>query len=210
MITLRSPTHTPISLLPSKLKTAVEAVCKHTLKQTNSYRTERACTGYGENPTRVHLFKIRTSTQNFVFPQVSDHHPAPTDSELSCTCCCQSSQIQSHHSHPSVSALVKDKYKLFFTYRKNSIIIRTIFTVITPLKIGVRIIHRTDQPVGFPEVYFIRSFMLLTVMLIIISFPSHTLSFQAKNLPSSANPSHRSPSFSSSGLTQRISRTAYF
>ena len=108
-----TPTHTPISLLPSKFKTAAEAVCKHTLKQTNSYRTERACTGYGENPTCVHLFKIRTSTQNFVFPQVSDHHPAPTDSELSCTCCCQSSQIQSHHSHPSVSALVKDKYKLF-------------------------------------------------------------------------------------------------
>ena len=25
-----------------------------------------------------------------------------------CTCCCQSSQIQSHHSHPPVSALVKD------------------------------------------------------------------------------------------------------
>jgi len=39
--------------------------------------------------------------------QVSDH-PAPTDPELSCTCCCQSSQIQSHHSHPSVSALVKN------------------------------------------------------------------------------------------------------
>ena len=29
--------------------------------------------------------------------QVSDH-PAPTDPELSCTCCYQSSQIQSHHS----------------------------------------------------------------------------------------------------------------
>ena len=28
--------------------------------------------------------------------------------ELSCTCCCQSSQIQSHHSHPSVSTLAKD------------------------------------------------------------------------------------------------------
>ena len=41
--------------------------------------------------------------------QVSDH-PAPTDPELSCTCCCQSSQIQSHHSHPSVSALVKDNW----------------------------------------------------------------------------------------------------
>ena len=39
--------------------------------------------------------------------QVSDH-PAPTDPELSRTCCCQSSQIQSHHSHPPVSALVKD------------------------------------------------------------------------------------------------------
>ena len=40
--------------------------------------------------------------------QVSDH-PAPTDPELSCTCCCQSSQIMSHHSHPPVSTLAKDK-----------------------------------------------------------------------------------------------------
>ena len=40
-------------------------------------------------------------------PQVLDH-PAPTNLELSCTCCCQSSQIQSHHSHPSVSALAKN------------------------------------------------------------------------------------------------------
>ena len=39
--------------------------------------------------------------------KVSDH-PAPTDPELSCTCCCQSSQIQSHHSHPPVSTLAKD------------------------------------------------------------------------------------------------------
>ena len=39
--------------------------------------------------------------------QVSDHS-ASTDPELSCTCCCQSSQIQSHHSHPSVSTLAKD------------------------------------------------------------------------------------------------------
>ena len=39
--------------------------------------------------------------------EVSDH-PSPTDPPLSCMCCCQSSQIQSHHSHPSVSALVKD------------------------------------------------------------------------------------------------------
>ena len=39
--------------------------------------------------------------------QVSDH-PAPTDPELSCMCCCQSSQIQSHHSHPPVSTLAKD------------------------------------------------------------------------------------------------------
>ena len=37
------------------------------------------------------------------------NHPAPTDPELSCTCCCQSSQIQSHHSHPPVSTLAKDK-----------------------------------------------------------------------------------------------------
>ena len=31
-----------------------------------------------------------------------------TDPKLSCTCCCQSSRIYSHYSHPSVSALVKN------------------------------------------------------------------------------------------------------
>jgi len=36
--------------------------------------------------------------------QVSDH-PAPTDPELSCTCCCQSSQIQSHHITPILRSL---------------------------------------------------------------------------------------------------------
>ena len=41
--------------------------------------------------------------------QVSDH-PAPTDPELSRQCCCQSSRIQSHHSHPPVFALVKDNW----------------------------------------------------------------------------------------------------
>ena len=41
--------------------------------------------------------------------QVSDH-PAPTDPELSCTCCCQSSQIHSHNSYPPVSTLAKDKW----------------------------------------------------------------------------------------------------
>ena len=41
--------------------------------------------------------------------QVSDH-PASTDPELSHTCCCQSSQIQSHHSHPPVSTLAKDNW----------------------------------------------------------------------------------------------------
>ena len=41
--------------------------------------------------------------------QVSDH-PAPTDPELSCTCCCQSSQIQSYHSYPPVSTLAKDQW----------------------------------------------------------------------------------------------------
>ena len=41
--------------------------------------------------------------------QVSDH-PASTDPELSCTCCCQSSQIQSHHSHPPVSTLAKGNW----------------------------------------------------------------------------------------------------
>jgi len=55
--------------------------------------------------------------------QVSDH-PAPTDPELSSTCCCQSSRIQSHHSHPSVSALVKDNWVHWMqaplTYRHSS------------------------------------------------------------------------------------------
>ena len=37
-------------------------------------------------------------------------HLASTDPELSCTFCCQISQIQSHLSHPSVSALVKDNW----------------------------------------------------------------------------------------------------
>ena len=41
--------------------------------------------------------------------QVSDH-PAPTDPKRSCTCCCQSSEIQSHHSQPTVSALAKDNW----------------------------------------------------------------------------------------------------
>ena len=43
-----------------------------------------------------------TTAAPFITTQVSDH-PAPTDPELSCTCCCQSSQIQSHHSYPPVS-----------------------------------------------------------------------------------------------------------
>jgi len=48
----------------------------------------------------------------------------------------------------------------------------------------------------------------LTVILIIISFPSPTLSFISDLKPSfSANPSHRSLSFSSSGLTTWIPQT---
>ena len=54
----------------------------------------------------------------------------------------------------------------------------------------------------------IRSFMLLTVILIIISFPSPTHSFSPGLKPSFyANPSHRSLSFSSSGLTTWIPQT---
>ena len=50
--------------------------------------------------------------------------------------------------------------------------------------------------------------MLLTVILIIISFPSPTLSFiPGLKPPFSANPSHRSLSFSSSGLTTWIPQT---
>ena len=49
--------------------------------------------------------------------------------------------------------------------------------------------------------------MLLTVVLIITSFPSNTHSFILGLKPSfSANPSHCSLSFSSSGLTTRFSR----
>ena len=48
-------------------------------------------------------------------PQVSDH-PAVTDRELSCMCCCQSSQIQSHHSHPTVSALAKIAERIEYNF----------------------------------------------------------------------------------------------
>ena len=49
--------------------------------------------------------------------------------------------------------------------------------------------------------------MLLTVVLIITSFPSNTHSFILGLKPSfSANPSHCSLSFSSSGLTTRFPR----
>jgi len=55
--------------------------------------------------------------------QVSDH-PALTDPELSCMYFCQSSQIQSHHSHPSISALAKDNWahwiQAAFTYLQSS------------------------------------------------------------------------------------------
>ena len=50
--------------------------------------------------TRSHLSPNLAITI-FVSFAVSVH--TSTDPELSCTCCCQSSQIQSHHSHPSVS-----------------------------------------------------------------------------------------------------------
>jgi len=65
-------------------------------------------------PSPLPLFTPSSTTATLLFTlsqpaQVSDH-PAPTDPELSCTCCCQSSQIQSHHSHPSVYALVKNNH----------------------------------------------------------------------------------------------------
>jgi len=50
-----------------------------------------------------------TATVHSKLAQVSDQ-PAPTDPELSCTCCCQSTQIQSHHSHPMLSALDKGNW----------------------------------------------------------------------------------------------------
>jgi len=51
--------------------------------------------------------------------------------------------------------------------------------------------------------------MLLTVILIIISFPSPTHSFIPPKTSFSANPSHRCLSFSSSGLTTWIPQTVY-
>jgi len=58
--------------------------------------------------------------------------------------------------------------------------------------------------------HLIRSFMLLTVILIIISFPSPTLSFIPDSKTSFfANPSHCSLSFSSPGLTTSIPQTVY-
>jgi len=59
-------------------------------------------------PSPLPLFTPSSTTAILSQPaQVSDH-PASTDPELSCTCCCQSSQIQSNHSHPPVSTLAKD------------------------------------------------------------------------------------------------------
>ena len=59
-------------------------------------------------PSPLPSFTPSSTTATLSQPvQVSDH-PALTDPELSCTRCCQSSKIQSHHSHPPVSALVKD------------------------------------------------------------------------------------------------------
>ena len=52
--------------------------------------------------------------------------PAPTDPELSCTCCCRSSQIQSYHSYLSVSGLLwlkiieRIEYKLLSLTYKSS------------------------------------------------------------------------------------------
>ena len=61
-------------------------------------------------PSPLPSFTPSSTTATLSQPvQVSDH-PALTDPELSCTCCCQSSKIQSHHSHPPVSALVKDSW----------------------------------------------------------------------------------------------------
>ena len=60
-------------------------------------------------PTSPHpLFTPNLTTATLSQPPQVLDHPAPTNLELSCTCCCQSSQIQSHHSHPSVSALAKN------------------------------------------------------------------------------------------------------
>ena len=60
-------------------------------------------------PSPLSLFTPSMTTATLNSAQVSDHS-APTDPELSCTCCCQSSQFQSHHSHPPVSTLAKDKW----------------------------------------------------------------------------------------------------
>ena len=49
-----------------------------------------------------------TTATLFITTCPSLRSPGSNRSRTFCTCCCQSFQIQSHHSHPSVSALAKD------------------------------------------------------------------------------------------------------
>ena len=116
---------TPLSPPPTLLKTSASYLMNTSLFSTRSHLSPNlAITIFASFAVSVHtsirkrlppsplpLFTPSLTTATFFTlsqpAQVSDH-PAPTDPELSCTCCCQSSQIQSHHSHPPVSALVKD------------------------------------------------------------------------------------------------------
>ena len=59
-------------------------------------------------PSPLPLFAPSLTTATlFITTCPSLRSPGSNSPELSCMCCCQSSQIQSHHSHPPVSALVK-------------------------------------------------------------------------------------------------------
>jgi len=68
-----------------------------------------------------------------VYSNAAVHTAVP---ELSCTCCCQSSQIQSRHSHPSVLALAKNNRahctQAHFTYLQSSHNHPTFITVQPP------------------------------------------------------------------------------
>jgi len=63
-----------------------------------------------DSPSPLPLFTPSLTTATlFITTCPSLRSPLLQHPELLCTCCCQSSQIQSHHSHPPVSTLAKDK-----------------------------------------------------------------------------------------------------
>ena len=89
-------------------------------KKLNLRRKKRGVSGYsGVCGAYVHTSTLKqppplpfplfapclTTSISLALPLPVSDHPAATNPELSCKCCCQSSQIQSHHCHSSVSAL---------------------------------------------------------------------------------------------------------